>query len=93
MTGLWKIFRIFARVIDTNHEMNENFAIQFFEGNKVHNTGQHTTTFSEMISLSETSGISGESGYLIDTPGIKSRYQSYLSMLNDKDDSKYREAY
>ncbi len=110
-----------------------------------HNTGQHTTTFSEMISLSETSGISGESGYLIDTPGIKgfgtfdmepeeitsyfkeifrfakdcrfsncththepgcavlraledhyiaqSRYQSYLSMLNDKDDSKYREAY
>ena len=35
MTGLWKIFRIFARVIDTNHEMNENFAIQFFEGNKV----------------------------------------------------------
>jgi len=110
-----------------------------------HNTGQHTTTFSEMISLSETSGISGESDYLIDTPGIKgfgtfdmepeeitsyfkeifrfakdcrfsncththepgcavlqaledhyiaqSRYQSYLSMLNDKDDSKYREAY
>ena len=110
-----------------------------------HNTGQHTTTFSEMISLSETSGISGESGYLIDTPGIKgfgtfdmepeeitsyfkeifrfakdcrfsncththepgcavlqaledhyiaqSRYQSYLSMLDDKDDSKYREAY
>ena len=35
MTGLWKIFRIFARVIDTNHEMNENFAIQLFEGNKV----------------------------------------------------------
>lgn len=32
---MWKIFRIFARVIDTNHEMNENFAIQFFEGNKV----------------------------------------------------------
>ena len=104
-----------------------------------HNTGQHTTTFSEMIALS------GNSGYLIDTPGIKgfgtfdmepeeitsyfkeifrfakdcrfsncththepgcavlqaledhyiaqSRYQSYLSMLNDKDDSKYREAY
>jgi ribosome biogenesis GTPase len=23
----------------------------------------------------------------------QSRYQSYLSMLNDKDDSKYREAY
>ena len=104
-----------------------------------HNTGQHTTTFSEMIALS------GSSGYLIDTPGIKgfgtfdmepeeitsyfkeifrfakdcrfsncththepgcavlqaledhyiaqSRYQSYLSMLDDKDESKYREAY
>ena len=99
-----------------------------------HNTGQHTTTFSEMIPINE--------GWLIDTPGIKgfgtfdmepeeltsyfreifhfskhcrfsncththepgcavlqalddhyiaqSRYQSYLSMLNDKDDSKYR---
>lgn len=103
-----------------------------------HNTGQHTTTFSEMIDLPG-------GGYLIDTPGIKgfgtfdmepeeltsyfreifhfskdcrfsncththepgcavlqalenhyiaqSRYQSYLSMLSDKDDSKYREAY
>ena len=103
-----------------------------------HNTGQHTTTFSEMIDLPG-------GGYLIDTPGIKgfgtfdmepeeltsyfreifrfskdcrfsncththepgcavlqaledhyiaqSRYQSYLSMLNDKDESKYREAY
>lgn len=103
-----------------------------------HNTGQHTTTFSEMIELPG-------GGYLIDTPGIKgfgtfdmepeeltsyfreifrfskdcrfsncththepgcavlqaledhyiaqSRYQSYLSMLNDKDESKYREAY
>ena len=102
-----------------------------------HQTGQHTTTFSEMIPLGE--------GWLIDTPGIKgfgtfdmepeeltsyfreifhfskdcrfsncththepgcavrqaledhyiaqSRYQSYLSMLNDKDESKYREAY
>ena len=29
-----------------------------------HNTGMHTTTYSEMISF-------GESGYLIDTPGIK----------------------
>ena len=105
-----------------------------------HNTGQHTTTFSEMIPLS-----GGISGYLIDTPGIKgfgtfdmepeeltsyfkeifyfskdcrfsncththepgcavlkaledhyiaqSRYQSYLSMLEDKDESKYREAF
>ena len=103
-----------------------------------HNTGQHTTTFSEMIRLE------GE-GWVVDTPGIKgfgtfdmepeeltsyfkeifrfsqdcrfsncththepgcavlkaledhyisqSRYQSYLSMLNDKDDSKYREAF
>jgi len=102
-----------------------------------HNTGQHTTTFSEMIPI--------EKGYLIDTPGIKgfgtfdmepeeltsyfkeiftfskdcrfsncththepgcavlkaledhfiaqSRYQSYLSMLDDKDDGKYREAF
>ena len=105
-----------------------------------HNTGMHTTTFSEMISLP-----SPLTSYLIDTPGIKgfgtfdiereeltsyfkeifhfskecrfsncththepgcavlkaledhyiaqSRYQSYLSMLDDKDDGKYREAY
>lgn len=103
-----------------------------------HNTGMHTTTFSEMLLLPE-------GGYLIDTPGIKgfgtfdiepeeltsyfkdifhfskdcrfnncththepgcavlkaveehyiaaSRYQSYLSMLEDKDENKYREAY
>ena len=103
-----------------------------------HNTGQHTTTVSEMIRLPE-------GGWLIDTPGIKgfgtfdmepeeltsyfpeifrfskdcrfsncththepgcavlqaledhfiaqSRYQSYLSMMEDKDGSKYREAY
>ena len=103
-----------------------------------HNTGMHTTTFSEMIELPE-------GGYLIDTPGIKgfgtfdiekeeltsyfkeifhfskdcrfsncththepgcavikavedhfiaaSRYQSYLSMLADKDENKYREAF
>lgn len=109
-----------------------------------HNTGMHTTTFSEMIPLSPLSAVEGTS-YLIDTPGIKgfgtfdmepeevtsyfreifhfskdcrfsncththepgcavlkalddhyiaqSRYQSYLSMLNDKDESKYREAY
>ena len=102
-----------------------------------HNTGQHTTTFSEMIPLG--------TGWLIDTPGIKgfgtfdmepeeltsyfkeifqfskdcrfsncththepgcavlkaledhyiaeSRYQSYLSMLEDKDEGKYRAAY
>lgn len=104
-----------------------------------HQTGQHTTTFSEMIFLPQGGG------FLIDTPGIKgfgtfdmereeltsyfkeifefskqcrfsncththepgcavvqavenhyiaqSRYQSYLSMLQDKDESKYREAY
>lgn len=103
-----------------------------------HNTGMHTTTFSEMLPLPD-------GGYIIDTPGIKgfgtfdiepeeltsyfkdifhfakdcrfsncththepgcavlqalkehyiaeSRYQSYLSMLNDKDESKYREAF
>ncbi|MBP7358741.1 MAG: ribosome small subunit-dependent GTPase A [Prevotella sp.] len=103
-----------------------------------HNTGMHTTTFSEMLPLEG-------GGYVIDTPGIKgfgtfdiepeevcsyfkeifefskgckfsncththepgcavlkaledhyiseSRYQSYLSMLHDKDECKYREAY
>lgn len=103
-----------------------------------HNTGMHTTTFSEMLPLPGR-------GYIIDTPGIKgfgtfdmepeeltsyfkeifrfskdcrfsncththepgcavlkavedhyiaaSRYQSYLSMLEDKDGNKYREAY
>ena len=102
-----------------------------------HNTGQHTTTFSEMIPMG--------GGWVIDTPGIKgfgtfdmepeeltsyfkeifqfskdcrfsncththepgcavlkaledhyiaeSRYQSYLSMLEDKDEGKYRPAY
>ena len=33
-----------------------------------HNTGQHTTTFSEMIPLEGR-------GWLIDTPGIKARLQ------------------
>jgi len=108
-----------------------------------HDTGMHTTTFSEMISLPGPSAA--ERSYLIDTPGIKgfgtfdmepeeitsyfkeifrfshdcrfsncththepgcavlqaladhyiaeSRYQSYLSMLQDKDESKYREAF
>lgn len=106
-----------------------------------HNTGMHTTTFSEMIPLTDQP----TAGWLIDTPGIKgfgtfdmereeltsyfkeifeyskqcrfsncththepgcavlkavednyiaqSRYQSYLSMLDDKDENKYREAY
>ena len=134
---------------------------------EAHQTGMHTTTFSEMINLSPAlpqgeeavesaqnpppfgggRGEVGESqkGWLIDTPGIKgfgtfdmekeeltsyfkeifefskqcrfsdcththepgcavlkavedhyiaqSRYQSYLSMLEDKDENKYREAY
>ncbi len=103
-----------------------------------HDTGMHTTTFTEMLPLPE-------GGYIIDTPGIKgfgsfdmepeeitsyfkeifrfskdcrfnncththepgcavrravedhyiaeSRYQSYLSMLEDKKSNKYREAY
>ncbi len=103
-----------------------------------HNTGMHTTTFSEMLPLAA-------GGYIIDTPGIKgfgtfdmepeeltgyfkeifhfskdcrfsncththepgcavlraveehyiaqSRYASYLSMLEDKDENKYREAF
>ena len=103
-----------------------------------HNTGQHTTTFSEMIRLEG-------GGWVVDTPGIKgfgtfdmepeeltsyfkeifqfskecrfsncththepgcavlkaveehyialSRYNSYLSMLEDKDEEKYRKGY
>lgn len=103
-----------------------------------HNTGMHTTTFSEMLALPY-------GGWVIDTPGIKgfgtfdmepeeicgyfkeifsfskecrfndcththepgcavrkaveehyiseSRYNSYLSMLKDKEEGKYREAY
>ena len=122
-----------------------------------HNTGMHTTTFSEMIPLDGSqssagsdaspmaSNLGSHTSYIIDTPGIKgfgtfdmepeeltsyfkeifhfskncrfsncththepgcavlealdnhyiaqSRYQSYLSMLNDKDEAKYREAY
>ena len=108
-----------------------------------HNTGMHTTTFSEMIPIAPSSSSLAPS-YLIDTPGIKgfgtfdmepeeitgyfkdifhfskdcrfsncththepgcavlkaveehyiaeSRYQSYLSMLDDKEEGKYREA-
>lgn len=103
-----------------------------------HDTGMHTTTFSEMVPIEG-------GGWLVDTPGIKgfgtfdmepeeigsyfkeifkfskdcrfsncththepgcavrkaveehyiaeSRYNSYLSMLQDKDENKYREAY
>ena len=112
-----------------------------------HQTGIHTTTFSEMIPLQivNSNSVNSKSSWLIDTPGIKgfgtfdmerseltsyfkeifefskqcrfsdcththepgcavlkaiedhyiaqSRYQSYLSMLDDKDENKYREAY
>ena len=116
-----------------------------------HQTGTHTTTYSEMIPLmpcdskAQSSNLKPQSSWLIDTPGIKgfgtfdmereeltsyfkeifefskqcrfsncthphepgcavlkavedhyiaqSRYQSYLSMLDDKDENKYREAY
>ena len=103
-----------------------------------HNTGMHTTTFSEMIempnngSLNDTPGIKGFGTFDIEPeeltsyfrdifhfskncrfnncththePGCavleavkehyisESRYQSYLSMLTDKDENKYREAY
>ena len=113
---------------------------------EAHQTGMHTTTFSEMIPLETHSSFNTQhSSFLIDTPGIKgfgtfdmereeltsyfkeifefskqcrfsdcththepgcavlkavedhyiaqSRYQSYLSMLDDKDENKYREAY
>lgn len=113
---------------------------------EAHQTGMHTTTFSEMIPLAgDSSLLTSHSSFLIDTPGIKgfgtfdmekeeltsyfkeifefskqcrfsdcththepgcavrkalddhyiaeSRYQSYLSMLEDKDENKYREAY
>ncbi len=112
-----------------------------------HQTGMHTTTFSEMIpfQIVNSKSVNSKSSWLIDTPGIKgfgtfdmereeltsyfkeifefskqcrfsdcththepgcavlkavedhyiaqSRYQSYLSMLDDKDENKYREAY
>lgn len=110
-----------------------------------HNTGMHTTTFSEMLPVEPLTDDNSKQGWLIDTPGIKgfgtfdmepeeltsyfkeifqfskncrfsncththepgcavlealenhyiaaSRYQSYLSMMEDKDENKYREAY
>lgn len=116
-----------------------------------HNTGMHTTTFSEMLKVSmqaegeEAADGQQEISWLIDTPGIKgfgtfdmepeeicgyfkeifqfsknchfsncththepgcavvkaveehyiaaSRYQSYLSMLEDKEEGKYRKAF
>ncbi len=113
-------------------------SIKTGEISTAHNTGMHTTTFSEMFPLEE-------GGYLIDTPGIKgfgtfdmeeeeighyfkeifefsanckynncthrhepgcavreavekhfiseSRYTSYLSMMEDKEEGKYRSGY
>ena len=113
-------------------------ALRTAEISEAHNTGTHTTTFSEMLPLPH-------GGWAIDTPGIKgfasfdmdpheisgyfpeifhfskqchfadcththepgcavlkaleehyvaaSRYNSYVSMLEDKDQSKYREAF
>ncbi|MCM1372697.1 MAG: ribosome small subunit-dependent GTPase A [Bacteroides sp.] len=107
-----------------------------------HDTGTHTTTFSEMFDLPPLPGTDAPAGHIIDTPGIKgfgtfdmereevghyfreifdigrkcrfgncththepgcavlealeerhiaqSRYHSYLSMLEDKDEDKYR---
>ena len=108
-----------------------------------HDTGQHTTTFSEMIQL--PASTADKPSWVIDTPGIRgfgtfdmepeeicsyfkeifkfsadcrfgncththepgcavlkavedhyialSRYNSYISMLNDKEEGKYRPAY
>ena len=67
----------------------------------------HTTTFSEMLELPEggylidTPGIKGFGTFDIEPEELTSyfkdisasRYQSYLSMLQDKDENKYREAY
>jgi ribosome biogenesis GTPase len=115
-----------------------NLSLRTAEISERHNTGMHTTTFSEMFPF-------GENGWLIDTPGVKgfgtfdmeeeeighyfreifaisadcrygncththephcavrqaveecrisqSRYASYLSMLDDKEEGKYREGY
>ena len=115
-----------------------NLHLRTAEISERHNTGMHTTTFSEMFPF-------GDEGWLIDTPGVKgfgtfdmeeeevghyfreifaestncrygncththephcavrqaveefrisqSRYASYLSMLDDKEEGKYREGY
>ena len=70
-----------------------------------HNLGQHTTTFSEMIPMGggwliDTPGIKGFGTFDIEPEVLQalenhyiaqSRYQSYLSMMDDKDEGKYRE--
>ena len=163
--GLWPLLKGKITLLSGNSGVGKSTLINRLipglnlrtaEISDAHNTGLHTTTFSEMISLPSPSepgqSFSSPSGggwegasWLIDTPGIKgfgtfdmepeeitsyfkeifqfskdcrfsncththepgcavlralddhliapSRYQSYLSMLNDKDESKYREAY
>lgn len=120
------------------NELIPGICLRTSEISEAHNTGTHTTTFSEMLRLPE-------GGWAIDTPGIKgfgtfdmepqeicgyfreifhfskdchfgncththepdcavlravenhfiaqSRYSSYVSMLNDKEEAKYREAF
>lgn len=120
------------------NELLPDAQLRTAEISDAHNTGMHTTTFSEMLALPT-------GGYIIDTPGIKgfgtfdidkeeltsyfreifkyseacrfsncththepgcavlraveehyiseSRYNSYLSMLEDKDENKYREPF
>ncbi|MBQ2403346.1 MAG: ribosome small subunit-dependent GTPase A [Prevotella sp.] len=120
-----------------------NANLRTSEISDAHNTGMHTTTFSEMLPLLKDT--TENNGWVIDTPGIKgfgtfdmepeeicsyfkeifkfskdcrfnncththepgcaviqaiedhyialSRYNSYLSMLNDKEEGKYRAPY
>ena len=120
-----------------------NAKLRTSEISDAHNTGMHTTTFSEMLPLLKDT--TENNGWVIDTPGIKgfgtfdmepeeicsyfkeifkfskdcrfnncththepgcaviqaiedhyialSRYNSYLSMLNDKEEGKYRAPY
>ena len=131
-----------------NHFVTDR-VLKTAEISAAHDSGMHTTTFSEMFPLSSHSSDSAApgqtDGYLIDTPGIKgfgtfdmepeeicgyfkeifkvsadcrfnncththepgcavlqavergdialSRYASYLSMLDDKDEDRYRAAY
>ena len=120
------------------NQLIPGISLRTAEISEAHNTGTHTTTFSEMLRLSE-------GGWAIDTPGIKgfgtfdmepqeicgyfreifrfskdchfgncththepgcavlravedhyialSRYNSYVGMLDDKEEAKYREAF
>ena len=69
----------------------------------VHNKGMHTTTFSEMFPVNgggyiiDTPGIKGFGTFDMEAVEkhyiSESRYTSYLSILDDKEDGKYRSAY